>query len=83
MVFAVGEVQLEFTVQLRRDASAKAGFKAWVLSAEVGGTLGSTSGHRVAVTLHPRPRGGRGEILIEGDSARAEGPGDVAGHLGR
>lgn len=83
VTFAVGEVQLEFTVELRQDVEAKTGFKAWVLSAEAGGSSGRSRGHRVSVTLHPRPRGGRGEVLIAGDQARDEGPGDVAGHLGR
>jgi hypothetical protein len=83
VVFAVGEVTLEFTVELREDVTAKAGFKAWVISAEAGGGSGRSSGHRVSVTLHPRPRDGQGEVLIAGNGARAEGPGDVSGHLGR
>jgi hypothetical protein len=30
----VGPIEVEFTVELRQDVSVKAGFKAWVLSAE-------------------------------------------------
>jgi hypothetical protein len=34
--FVVGPIEMEFTVELRADVKAKAGFKAWVLaSAEV------------------------------------------------
>ena len=32
--FAVGEVRLEFEVQLREDKGSKLGFKAWVLTGE-------------------------------------------------
>ncbi|MEU0924531.1 trypco2 family protein [Streptomyces malaysiensis] len=32
LAFKVGPVQLEFTVELRADAKAKAGFKAWVIN---------------------------------------------------
>ena len=59
VVFEVEQVQLEFTVELRKDTGAKAGFAAWVISGAVEHSAGGTSGHRVAVTLHPRRPGGR------------------------
>jgi hypothetical protein len=34
IAFKVGPVELEFAVELRTDAKAKAGFKAWVVSAD-------------------------------------------------
>ncbi|WP_433040358.1 trypco2 family protein [Dactylosporangium sp. CS-033363] len=57
--FAVGTIELEFAVELRTDAKAKAGFKAWVVSAdaETGLTRGRT--HRVKVQLNPQLPDGR------------------------
>lgn len=83
VVFEVGEVQLEFTVELREDTGAKAGFTAWVVAGGVERSSGGSSGHRVAVTLHPRRGDGQGEVLVGGDGQRAAGPGDVTGHQGR
>lgn len=83
LAFEVEQVQLEFTVELRQETGTKAGFKAWVISGEMGHSSGGTHGHRVAVTLHPRRRGGSGEVLVAGDEQRYDGPGDVTGHLGR
>lgn len=83
LAFAVAEVHLEFSVELHRDSEAKGGFKAWIISAEAGTSAGQSDGHRVAVTLSPRPADGKGELLVSGDEARPHGPGDVSGHLGR
>ncbi|MEW9555283.1 trypco2 family protein [Nonomuraea sp. NPDC050783] len=33
IAFAVGPIELEFAVELKADAKAKAGFKAWVVTA--------------------------------------------------
>ncbi|MER7877737.1 trypco2 family protein [Streptomyces solisilvae] len=80
LAFKVGPVQLEFTVELRADAKAKAGFKAWVINtdAEAGVTRGRT--HRVTVTLTPqRPDGS--DLLVHGDPSRQQGPGDVSGRI--
>jgi hypothetical protein len=51
--FELGEIQMEFTVEVRRDARAKGGVRAWVVDAgaEAGAARGST--HRVAFTLKP------------------------------
>lgn len=35
LVFGVGPIEMEFTIELRTDAKAKAGFKAWVVSGDV------------------------------------------------
>jgi hypothetical protein len=80
--FGVGEVVLEFTVELREDSTAKAGIKAWVVTAGVEGSSGRADTHRVSVTLHPRSKSG-GEVVIAGDVGRPHGPGDVSEHLGR
>ena len=80
--FSVDEVVLEFAVELREDFSAKAGFKAWVVSGEAGKSSENGQTHRVSVKLTPHSPGG-GEWLVGGDPDRPEGPGDVSGHLGR
>lgn len=51
--FEVGDIELEFTVALTRDASVDAGIKAWVVS--LGSKLSESQAdtHRVQVTLHP------------------------------
>ncbi len=59
VAFTVGPIEMEFTVELRADTKAKAGFKAWVLDAEVeaGASRGRT--HRVMITMTPKgPDGG-------------------------
>jgi hypothetical protein len=52
--FEVDEINLEFSVELRRDASVKAGFKAWVVSSDAQAGIGQTSTHKVSVKLKPR-----------------------------
>ncbi|QUC56036.1 hypothetical protein IOD14_04095 [Streptomyces sp. A2-16] len=56
--FKVGAVELEFAVELRESAEAKAGFKAWVVSAEARGAVEQGRTHRVTISLQPRQRGG-------------------------
>jgi hypothetical protein len=62
--FVVGPIEMEFTVELRVDAKAKAGFKAWVFaSADVEAGVARGASHRVKVGLTPkRPDGG--DLLI-------------------
>jgi len=83
IAFAVGPIELEFAVELRADAKAKAGFKAWVLaSAEVEAGAGRTSTHRVKVTLTPkRPDGG--DLSISGEPGRSSAPPQAGDHVGR
>lgn len=82
VAFVVGPIELEFAVELRADAKAKFGFKAWVVSgdAEAGVSRGRT--HRVSVTLTPKRAGG-GDLLIAGEEDRPAGPGPVEDHIGR
>ena len=51
--FDVGPVELEFTVDVQRDAAAKAGVKIWVV--EIGGSGGMSRDtvQRIKVTLNP------------------------------
>lgn len=80
--FVVGPVVLEFMVELKVDARAKAGFKAWVISADAEAGASRASNHKVTVTLTPRRPGG-GELLVARKSGGATGPGEVSGHIGR
>jgi hypothetical protein len=52
--FDVGEIEMEFAVELRHDAGAKGGFKAWVVSADADARTSRARTHRVAFTLTPR-----------------------------
>lgn len=82
MEFVVGPIELEFIVELKVDAKAKLGFKAWVLSSDV--ELGVARGrtHKVKFTVTPRKAGG-GDLLVAGDATRVDGVGGLSGHIGR
>ena len=82
IAFAVGPIEMEFAVELRADAKAKAGFKAWVLSGDMEAGVARGRTNRVKVTLTPkRPDGG--DLLISAAPGEALSPGDVSGHVGR
>jgi hypothetical protein len=80
IAFTVGPVDMEFEVELRADAKAKAGFRVWAVS--VGGDAGLSRSrtHRVSLTLTPR-NGDGGDLLISGSAERTTGPGDVSGRV--
>lgn len=78
--FVVGPIEMEFAVELRADAKAKVGFKAWVTSAEVEAGVARGRTHRVTFTLTPKGPGGI-DLLIAADG-QALGPGDRSGHIG-
>ncbi|MBZ4323075.1 trypco2 family protein [Streptomyces huiliensis] len=77
--FRVGPIELEFTVELRRDVKAKAGFRTWVVSGdgEAGVARGRT--HRVKVAL--TPEGLDGDVLIRRRRSAEPGPGPVTGRI--
>ncbi|MFB7163138.1 trypco2 family protein [Streptomyces sp. NPDC056242] len=52
--FELGEIQMEFMVELRRDTRAKGGVKAWVVDASAERGHGATHAQRVAFTLKPK-----------------------------
>ncbi|MFD3797586.1 trypco2 family protein [Streptomyces californicus] len=80
VVFAVGPVEMEFEVELRADAKAKAGFKLWAVGAETEAGLSRGRTHRVSFTLTPRNTGG-GDLLVSGSKQRSDGPGDVSDRI--
>lgn len=80
--FVVGPIELEFAVELRADVKVKAGFKAWVLSADVEAGVVRGRTHKVKVTLTPKNADGT-DVLVAGEAGTGFGPGNVSGHLGR
>jgi len=81
MQFVVGPIELSFEVELRRDAKAKAGFKAWVVTGDVEAGAGRTRKQRVTLTLTPQAPGG-GDVRVGSDRQQA-GPGEISEHYDR
>ncbi|MER5466834.1 trypco2 family protein [Streptomyces sp. NPDC002668] len=52
--FEVGPVELEFSVEMRKEGKGKAGLKAWVVSAGVDASMSKASVHRVKLVLTPK-----------------------------
>ncbi|WP_335983577.1 MULTISPECIES: trypco2 family protein [Streptomycetaceae] len=61
--FEVGEIRMEFTVELQRTRTGRGGVKAWIVEAGAEGSRTSGSTHTVALTLHPKSATG-GHLLI-------------------
>lgn len=51
LAFEVGDIELEFGVELRKEAQGGIKVKAWVVEGGVDGGGGTTRAHRVTVTL--------------------------------
>ncbi|MEW1863201.1 MULTISPECIES: trypco2 family protein [unclassified Streptomyces] len=67
--FEVGEIHMEFTVELQRTRTGRGGVKAWIV--EAGAEAARTSGatHTVSLTLHPKSAtGGFLEIKAPDDA---------------
>jgi hypothetical protein len=65
--FEVGPIQMDFAVELRREAGAKGGVKAWVLSAEAEASASRATTHRVSFTLTPKDAGTGGPVEVGND----------------
>ncbi|MCX5356816.1 trypco2 family protein [Streptomyces mirabilis] len=52
--FAVDSIELEFTVELRKDVAGRVGIKAWVVTAGADASRGRADTHRVKLTLSPK-----------------------------
>ena len=59
ILFELGPIEMEFGVDVRKDRSARAGVKVWVLNASAGGDNGTTATSRLKVTLNPVTADGR------------------------
>ena len=51
--FRIGEVEVEFLVEVTADAEAETGIMFWVVSAGARGSLSRGTTHRVTLMLHP------------------------------
>jgi len=82
LAFAVGPIEMEFAVELRKDVKAKAGFKAYVLTGNV--EAGAARGHtqKVKLTLTPTRPDGR-ELLISGEPASRPPMPEPSARIGR
>ncbi|GAA3648755.1 trypco2 family protein [Streptomyces iranensis] len=54
LTFELGDIQMEFTVELRKELKGGGKVKAWVLEAGADATRMSAKTHRVAFTLKPK-----------------------------
>lgn len=52
--FQLGPVELEFTLDVRKEGGGDAGIRWGVVSFGLKGSLGSETGHRVKLVLHPK-----------------------------
>ncbi|MER5386730.1 trypco2 family protein [Streptomyces sp. NPDC002688] len=52
--FEVGPVELEFSVEMRKEGKGKAGLKAWVVSADMEASVSKASVQRVKLVLTPK-----------------------------
>lgn len=62
--FALGDIELEFQVQIAREGKAKAGIAFWVLSLGGEGARSTAQTHTVRLSLSP----------VAGSEARVPGP---------
>ncbi|POX52825.1 trypco2 family protein [Streptomyces sp. Ru72] len=65
--FEVGPIQMEFTVELRREAGAKGGVKAWVVNADADAKASQGRTHRIAFTLTAKDAAG-GNLEVGNDT---------------
>jgi len=72
--FELGEIQMEFMVEVRRDARARGGVKAWVVDAGAEAGVSRAQTHKVSFTLKPRDTATGQDWLIAADDE-----GDVSG----
>lgn len=64
--FSVESVQLEFAVQVRREATGSGGLRIGVLTAGGGGTKGHDRTHTIQIQLKPHGRDGNPNISVGG-----------------
>ncbi|MPY60670.1 trypco2 family protein [Streptomyces spongiae] len=64
ITFDMGDIQMEFTVELRSEAKAGLKVRAWVVDAGVDGTRSTGHTHKVAFTLTPRDARTGGRLSV-------------------
>ena len=71
--FEVGPIQMDFAVELRREAGVKGGVKAWVLSADAEARASRATTHRVSFTLTPKDAASGGPLEVGGEREAGTG----------
>lgn len=71
--FQVGPVELEFSVEMRKEKKASGGLKAWVVSAGAEASRSSASVHRVKLVLTPKDPVSGGRYHVNTDRPDATG----------
>lgn len=51
--FEVGEITMEFQIEMERSTEAKGGIKFWVVESGIGGTDNDKNMHKVVIPLKP------------------------------
>jgi hypothetical protein len=59
--FRLGEVRMEFAVELAREGGGEVGVKLWVVNVGAKGTISSSNRHTVTVTMTPQVKNAAGE----------------------
>ncbi|MFJ2743479.1 trypco2 family protein [Streptomyces sp. NPDC087440] len=67
IAFTVGDIQMEFTVELRREVKGGAKVKAWVVEAGTDAGLATGRTHKVALTLTPVKAATGGSVAVGND----------------
>ncbi|MFI1719746.1 trypco2 family protein [Streptomyces sp. NPDC020489] len=73
LAFEVGDIELEFDVELRKETKGGTKVKAWVVEAGADGSAGTTRAHRVTVTLQALDRRTGQPWKVRGDSRGSVG----------
>ncbi|MCM2394055.1 trypco2 family protein [Streptomyces albipurpureus] len=73
VLFEVGDIEMEFTIELRKDVSGGLKAKAWVLEAGADITRSTGRTHRVAFTLKPKNAQTGGGWLVGNDEDASTG----------
>ncbi|MCX4426953.1 trypco2 family protein [Streptomyces mirabilis] len=64
ILFEVGPIEMDFEVEIRREAGARGGVRAWLLSASVDAKRSSARSHRVSFTLTPKNAKSGGNLEV-------------------
>ncbi|WP_428934868.1 trypco2 family protein [Streptomyces sp. ACT015] len=75
--FEVGPVELEFSVEMRKEGKGKLGVRSWVVSAGAEGSVSKASVHRVKLVLTPKDTVTNGAYHVNSD--RSDETGELLG----
>jgi hypothetical protein len=75
--FELGQVEMEFLLQVARDAGGSAGVRFWVVSLGGQGNVSSGSTHRVKLALSPKDASGGPPLISDTERGPAAAPGDA------